>query len=54
MTVIEDMDLTVKSGEMMALLGSGCGKSTTLFAICGIHDPTGGPRSSGGRPDIRV
>ncbi|WP_332711894.1 ABC transporter ATP-binding protein [Pelagibacterium mangrovi] len=36
--VIADMNLTVRSGEMMALLGpSGCGKSTTLFAICGIH-----------------
>ncbi|TNB48891.1 ABC transporter ATP-binding protein [Martelella lutilitoris] len=36
--VIEDLNLTVRSGEMMALLGpSGCGKSTTLFAVCGIH-----------------
>ncbi|RMF33329.1 MAG: ABC transporter ATP-binding protein, partial [Alphaproteobacteria bacterium] len=36
--VIEKMNLTVKDGEMLALLGpSGCGKSTTLFAICGIH-----------------
>lgn len=42
-TVIEDMDLRVRSGEMMALLGpSGCGKSTTLFAICGIHKMSGG------------
>ena len=43
LTVIEDMDLTVESGEMMALLGpSGCGKSTTLFAVCGIHKMNGG------------
>ena len=36
--VIEEMDLHVADGEMLALLGpSGCGKSTTLFAICGIH-----------------
>ncbi|EJZ20179.1 ABC transporter ATP-binding protein (plasmid) [Rhizobium sp. Pop5] len=41
--VIENMQLEVGSGEMLALLGpSGCGKSTTLFAVCGIHRPTGG------------
>ena len=49
-TVIEDMDLTVNSGEMMALLGpSGCGKSTTLFAICGIHKMSGGTLHFGER-----
>lgn len=49
-TVIEDMDLTVNSGEMMALLGpSGCGKSTTLFAICGIHKMSGGTLHFGDR-----
>ena len=37
-SVIENLDLTVHSGEMLALLGpSGCGKSTTLFSICGIY-----------------
>ena len=37
-TVIEDLSLSVRDGEMMALLGpSGCGKSTTLFAICGVY-----------------
>ncbi|ARU01845.1 ABC transporter ATP-binding protein [Yoonia vestfoldensis] len=49
-TVIENMDLTVGSGEMLALLGpSGCGKSTTLFAICGIHKMTGGKLYFGDR-----
>lgn len=49
-TVIEDMNLTVESGEMIALLGpSGCGKSTTLFAICGIHKMSGGTLHFGER-----
>ncbi|MFQ5937107.1 MAG: ABC transporter ATP-binding protein [Acidiferrobacterales bacterium] len=40
---IEDLDLVVRDGEMLALLGpSGCGKTTTLFAICGIHTVTTG------------
>jgi len=43
LTVIDQMDLEVRDGEMIALLGkSGCGKSTTLFAICGIHKVNGG------------
>lgn len=42
-TVINDMNLEVRDGELMALLGpSGCGKSTTLFSICGIYQCSGG------------
>jgi len=41
--VIENLDLTIDDGEMIALLGpSGCGKTTTLYAVCGIHRVTSG------------
>jgi inositol-phosphate transport system ATP-binding protein len=50
LTVIDKLDLTVESGEMIALLGpSGCGKSTTLFTICGIHRMNGGTLHFGDR-----
>jgi inositol-phosphate transport system ATP-binding protein len=43
LTVIDKMDLEIGDGEMLALLGPpGCGKSTTLFAICGIYKIDGG------------
>ncbi len=49
-TVIDRLDLTVASGEMLALLGpSGCGKTTTLLAICGIHQMDGGTLFLGDR-----
>ena len=54
-TVIENMNLTVKDGEMLALLGpSGCGKSTTLFAICGIHKMDAGQVLFGDRDVTHV
>lgn len=41
--VIEDLDLEVRDGEMMALLGpSGCGKTTTLLCVSGIHRASAG------------
>jgi branched-chain amino acid transport system ATP-binding protein len=41
--VIRDLELTVDSGEVVALLGAnGAGKTTTLKAISGILRPLGG------------
>lgn len=36
--VINDLDLEINSGELLALIGpSGCGKSTTLFMLSGLE-----------------
>ena len=41
--VVRDVDLTVRAGEVVALLGSnGAGKTTTLSAIAGLITPMGG------------
>jgi ABC-type Fe3+/spermidine/putrescine transport system ATPase subunit len=40
---VNDVSLTVGRGELVTLLGpSGCGKTTTLRAVAGLEDPTGG------------
>jgi NitT/TauT family transport system ATP-binding protein len=42
-TVISQLDLTIKAGELLALVGpSGCGKSTLLNLIAGLDQPTQG------------
>ena len=42
-TVIEDLSFEVRAGETFGLLGSnGCGKTTTIRALLGIHAPTSG------------
>jgi iron(III) transport system ATP-binding protein len=48
-TVLHEIDLTIRDGEFFTLLGpSGCGKSTTLNCIAGLERPTGGSISVGG------
>src|ERR1700685_253326 len=40
---VDDIDLTIASGEFFSLLGpSGCGKTTTLRLIAGFDQPTAG------------
>jgi len=42
-TVIGDLSLTIREGELLTLLGpSGCGKTTTLRLIAGLERPDGG------------
>ncbi|MGV7207498.1 ABC transporter ATP-binding protein [Oxalobacteraceae bacterium A2-2] len=49
-TVIDQLNLDVKSGEFVVLLGpSGCGKSTLLHAIAGLIDSMAGQIEIGGR-----
>jgi ABC-2 type transport system ATP-binding protein len=42
-TVIEDLSFTVNQGEIFGFLGSnGSGKTTTIRALLGLYEPTGG------------
>ncbi len=42
-TALTDINLTVKQGEFIALIGhSGCGKSTLLNLVAGLNEPTEG------------
>jgi bicarbonate transport system ATP-binding protein len=42
-TVLEDVNLSVKEGEFICVIGhSGCGKSTLLNMVSGFAQPTGG------------
>jgi ABC-type nitrate/sulfonate/bicarbonate transport system ATPase subunit len=49
LTVLQDIDLAVNPGSVLAILGaSGCGKSTLLNIISGIMKPSRGHVSFGG------
>jgi ABC-type Fe3+/spermidine/putrescine transport system ATPase subunit len=42
-TAVDNFNLNVEKGEMVALLGaSGCGKTTILRMVAGFLEPTGG------------
>ena len=49
--VIRDLSFTVKKGETFGFLGSnGSGKTTTIRALLGIYQPTGGELLINGKP----
>jgi lipoprotein-releasing system ATP-binding protein len=50
LTIIKNLDLTVRAGEQAAITGeSGSGKSTLLNIIAGLDSPTAGKIIAGGR-----
>ena len=49
--ILQDVSMTLRSGEIVALLGrSGCGKSTLLRIISGLATPTAGTVTLDGKP----
>lgn len=51
---LEDINLTIKKGEIFALLGpNGAGKTTLISIVCGIVNPTSGDIKASGH-DIKT
>jgi sulfonate transport system ATP-binding protein len=50
-TVLQGLDLSIRAGEFVAVIGkSGCGKSTLLRLVAGLDRPTAGQIRLGGHP----
>ena len=48
---LEDVDMTIQSGEVVGLLGdNGAGKSTLIRILTGVYRPDGGELKFEGRP----
>ncbi|HEY9877472.1 MAG TPA: nitrate ABC transporter ATP-binding protein [Leptolyngbyaceae cyanobacterium] len=53
-TVLDDINLTVKEGEFVCLIGhSGCGKTTLLNMVAGFNQPTTGDIYLQNEPVVR-
>jgi putative ABC transport system ATP-binding protein len=51
LTILEDVNLEIKEGESVAIVGtSGAGKSTLMTLLAGLDQPTGGEISLLGQP----
>jgi ABC-type nitrate/sulfonate/bicarbonate transport system ATPase subunit len=53
-SALEDVDLEVRAGEVVAVVGpSGCGKSTLLELVAGLQEPDEGTVVAAGAPVAR-